>query len=406
MIELLLPAGNYEKFKAAIRFGADAVYFAGNSFGMRAAADNFSIDEIYSAAKYAHSLNKKVYLTVNTMPHTGEYRALREYFDSLRGSGIDAIIAADLGVITLAREMLPHTEIHVSTQASVVSAEAAEAYHRLGCSRVVLARELSLRDIKEIKSKISKELEIECFVHGSMCIAWSGRCLLSSYLTGRDGNRGACAQPCRWNYREVVIEEEHRPESPMPVEQNEFGTFIMSSKDLCMIDHIPELVESGIDSFKIEGRMKSVCYTAVTANVYRIAIDRYLKDPTSWQPDPRLMRELCGVSHREFSLGFFFGKPMENAQTVTDLGYIRDKAYAGTVLSYDKETGRANIMQMNKISRGDAVEIITPGKLGISFTAEDLRNEKGEPIDSTPHPQMIYSMPVPFEVGEGDILRL
>lgn len=406
MAELLCPAGNFDKLKAAVLYGANAVYLAGSRFGMRAAADNFSIDEIYEAVKTAHQKNVKVYVTINTMPHTEEYGALREYLDSLRGSGIDAIIAADLGVILEVKKLLPDTEIHVSTQASIVSAASAEAYLRLGCKRVVLARELSLADIKRIRKEASKELELECFVHGSMCIAWSGRCLLSSYLTGRDGNRGACAQPCRWEYRAVNIEEVNRPGNHIPVEQDESGSFVMASKDLCMIEHIPELFDAGIDSFKIEGRMKSVCYTAVTANVYRMAIDEYMRSPSDWKFKEEWKRELESVSHREFSTGFFYDRPLEKAQTVSDLGYIKDKAYAGIVESYDKETGRAVIMQMNKISEGDNVEIMSPGCLGRPFTASELKNDKGEAIASAPHPQMRYSMSVPFEVHEGDILRL
>lgn len=405
MAELLCPAGNFDKLKAAVLYGADAVYLAGSRFGMRAAADNFSIDEIYEAVRLAHAGNVKIYITINTMPHTAEYPALREYLDSLRGSGIDAVIAADLGVISAVKELLPETEIHVSTQASIVSAAAAEAYLRMGCRRVVLARELSLSDIRALRKEASRELELECFVHGSMCIAWSGRCLLSSYLTGRDGNRGACAQPCRWSYKAAYVEEANRPGIYLPVEQDESGSFVMASKDLCMIEHIPELYEAGIDSFKIEGRMKSVCYTAVTANVYRMAMNEYEKSPSGWRFNPEWLRELGSVSHREFSTGFFYDNPSENAQTVTDLGYIKDKAYAGIVEKYDGDTGRAVIMQMNKISEGDTVEIMSPGRLGRPFKAENMRNEKDEPITSAPHPQMRYSLSVPFEVHEGDILR-
>ncbi|MBE6632439.1 MAG: U32 family peptidase, partial [Ruminococcaceae bacterium] len=259
--ELLAPAGNFEKLKAAVLYGADAVYIGGPAFGMRAAADNFTLEEIYEAVKYTHERGAKLYLTVNTMPRDGEYRALEEYFDALSQSGIDAVIAADLGVVALVKQKLPHTDIHISTQASVVSSAACLAWQRLGAKRIVLARELPLRAIKEIVKNIPKELEIETFVHGSMCIAYSGRCLLSQFLTGRDANKGMCAQPCRWNYSGVEISEEKRPEISMPLEQDKNGTFIMSSKDMCMIEHIPELMESGIKSFKIEGRMKSAYYT-------------------------------------------------------------------------------------------------------------------------------------------------
>ena len=270
MPELLSPAGNFEKMKAALLYGADAVYLAGNRFGMRSAADNFSNDELFLASEYAHARGKKLYLTLNTMPHGYEYPALREFLREIKDASLDAFIVADMGVFMALREIMPDAEIHISTQASIISPEAALFYANLGAKRLVLARELTLSEIIEIKKALPSDVELEAFVHGSMCVSHSGRCLLSNALTGRDANRGACAQPCRWNY---VITEEKRPEMPFPLEENENGTFIMSSKDMCTITILPELIKAGIDSFKIEGRMKSAYYTAVTTNAYRRALD-------------------------------------------------------------------------------------------------------------------------------------
>lgn len=403
--ELLCPAGNPEKLSAALRFGADAVYLAGKSFGMRSAADNFTVGEIKDAAAVARKQGAKIYLTVNVMPHGYEYPALKEYLYSLSDTGIDGVIAADLGVIALVREILPEVGIHVSTQASIVSAEAAEQYRRLGCCRAVLARELTLDEIRRIRKETTRELELETFIHGSMCVSWSGRCLLSNHFTGRDANRGACTQPCRWNYHVYEISEETRPGEFLPIEESDRGTFIMSSRDMCMIEHIPELIESGIDSFKIEGRMKSAYYTAVTANTYRMAIDRYSEDPAGYKYDPAWLAELESVSHREYCTGFYFSPPPEDAKTVTMPGYVREKSYIGVIESYDPGTRRAVAVQRNKISAGESAEIISPGLPGRQFTVSDLRDESGEPIDSAPHPKMRFSFPVPFAVGAGDIIR-
>ena len=403
--ELLCPAGNPEKLDAALSYGADAVYLAGEAFGMRAAADNFSTEQIFEAAKKAASLGKKIYVTVNTMPHGDEYGMLEEYFDSLRGSGISALIVADLGVISLAKEMLPDVELHVSTQASVVSARTCEQYLKLGCRRVVLARELTLDEIRRIRRETSRELELEAFVHGSMCISYSGRCLLSNHFTGRDANRGRCAQPCRWGYRLFEIEEEKRPGDRLGLVETDRGTFIMSSRDMCMIEHIPELCEAGIDSLKIEGRMKSVYYTAITANAYRIALDSYSSDPAAYRFDPIWMRELESVSHREYCTGFYFDRPETDAKTTTNLGYVRDKAYLARVIAYDRLTGRAEFEQRNKLCLNDTVELISPGKPGRAFVVSDMKNADGELIESAPHPLMHFTLPVPFEARPGDILR-
>ena len=407
MKELLCPAGNFEKMKAAILYGADAVYLASDMFGMRAAADNFSLEELAEAVLYAHERSVKIYVTVNTMPHTCEYERLKKYLRAYDEMGVDALIISDIGVISLAKEIIPNMEIHISTQASIVSAQTATAFHNMGAKRVVLARELSLEEIKEIRANTPPDLEIECFIHGSMCISYSGRCLLSNFYTGRDANRGACAQPCRWNYTNAMplaFAEEKRLGDNLSIEEYKEGSFVMSSKDMCMIEHIPELMESGIDSFKIEGRMKSAYYTAICANTYKMAMDEYLKNPSEYKYNPLWLRELESVSHREYATGFYFDNPMENPQTVTQNGYLREKAYLCVATGeYDGEF--AWFTQRNKIIGGDSCEIITPGQCGRSFVATELYNEKGEKIESAPHPSMKFKMRVPFPVKAGDIVR-
>ena len=416
MPELLSPAGNFEKMKAAILYGADAVYLAGQRFGMRSAADNFTDEELYLAAEYVHARGKKIYLTLNTMPHGDEYGALRAFLENIKGAGIDAVIVADLGVMALVREVMPEMEIHISTQASIVSPEAARAYAALGAKRLVLARELTLEEIINIKKGLPEGVELEAFVHGSMCVSYSGRCMLSHNLTGRDANRGACTQPCRWVY---TVTEEKRPDRPYPVEQNDLGTFIMSSKDMCTIEIVPKLIEAGIDSFKIEGRMKSAYYTAVTTNAYRMAIDGYMRDKEGYVYDDRLMRELESVSHREYCTGFYLDKPMEEAQLSTINGYIREKAYFATAISEEEysvsmpdgvelenQNGRLYFfIQRNKIKLGDAAEIISPSEYGKAFTVTELYDSKGAAIESAPHPGQIFLVRVPFDVKVGDIIR-
>lgn len=407
MPELLSPAGNFEKLKTAIRYGADAVYCAGQMFGMRAAAGNFSLDELAEAAEYVHARGRRMHITVNVMARDADYPRLRDYLCALREVGPDALIVADLGVMAEVRRILPDVELHVSTQASVVSAAACAAYASLGASRIVLARELMLDEIKRIRADLDPAISLETFIHGSMCISYSGRCGLSYALTGRDGNRGACTQPCRWNY---AIVEEKRPEEPMPIESDGSGTFIFSSKDMCMIEHIPELLTAGIDSFKIEGRMKSAYYTAVVTNAYRMAIDAYQAaaaagDPQGYRYDPAWLRELESVSHREYCTGYFFDDPAKVPHTCTQPGYLREKAYLATVRDYDPATGIATFIQHNKACRGDTVELLTPGRVGQPFTLGTMWNEAGEEIDATPHPLMIYRTRVPFAVQPDDILR-
>ena len=413
MPELLSPAGNFEKLKAAILYGADAVYLAGQRFGMRSAADNFTVEELYLAADYVHERGKKLYLTLNTMPHSDEYPALRQFLSEIKNAGIDAFIVADLGVLALIREVLGDVEIHVSTQAGIVSAESALAYVSLGVKRVVLARELTLDEIKTIRTALPPEIEIEAFVHGSMCVSYSGRCMLSHHLTGRDANRGACTQPCRWNY---TIVEEKRPDVPLPIEENELGTFIMSSKDMCTVSIIPQLIEAGIDSFKIEGRMKSAYYVAVVTNAYRMAMDAYNSSPENYEFNTSILRELDSVSHREYCTGYYLDLPADAPQLASTTGYIREKAYFSTALDWDgaipegliagNENGRLYpFIQRNKVSVGDSAEIISPNKLGRAFTVTEIYSEKGEAILSAPHPAMKFFTRVPFEVKPGDIMR-
>ena len=419
MPELLSPAGNFEKLRAAILYGADAVYCAGQMFGMRRAAANFTVEELYEAVKFVHAHGKKLYLTVNTMPHVNEYPLLRQFLNDVKDAGIDAMIVADMGVLTTVREILPEMEIHISTQTSIVSPAAAKAYAAMGAKRLVLARELTMEEIKAIRAELDDSVELEAFIHGSMCVSYSGRCLLANAFNGRDGNRGTCSQPCRWNY---ALVEEKRLDMPFPIEQQEnVGTFIMSSKDMCMIEHIPELMESGIASFKIEGRMKSAYYTAVVTNAYRMAMDTYAKDPVSYRFDPAWLEELESVSHREYGTGFYFDDPMKNPQLVSECGYLREKAYYSTAIEYDETEAHALIsagipmetekgrlyrfIQRNKVSAGEGAEVISPGKIGVGFDVEELYSPEGEAIPSTPHPSMIYWCRVPFAIRVGDIMR-
>ena len=418
--ELLSPAGNAEKMEAAVRYGADAVYLAGKRFGMRAASDNFTPEELGWAVQYCHQRSVKLYVTVNVMPHTEEYESLDGYLQYLAQIGVDAVIVSDIGVVMRIRELCPNLEIHISTQASAVSAQACKAWYQLGAKRVVLARELTLTDIRTIRQNIPDDMELEAFVHGAMCIAYSGRCLLSNYFTGRDANHGACAQSCRWCYspsemrvKSIELAEANRPETPVAVvaeEEPNGETFFMSSRDMCMIEHIPALEEAGISSYKIEGRVKSAYYTAVVTNAYRMALDAYRADPVGYVMDPLWKRELESVSHREYDTGFFFTPPSENANTVTQLGYIREKAYLATALETVETPGEDGLydvtfIQRNKLVGNDPVEIISPGKVGRAFGAACLRNENEEPIASAPHPGMIFRLKVPFPVLEGDIIR-
>ena len=394
-----------EKLKSAILYGADAVYMAGNVFGMRAAATNFSVEQIYEAVKYAHSLGKKVYLTVNTMPHWYEYETLEKYLNDIKDAGIDALIISDIGVFEMVKRVLPNMEIHISTQANSVSHAACNAWHKMGASRIVLARELNFDEIRAIRSKISPELELECFIHGSMCISYSGRCLISGNLNARDANRGACSQPCRWNYKMYEIEEEKRPDERMPVIETNEGTFIMASKDLCMIEHIPDLMECGINCFKIEGRMRSAYYTACVTNAYRMAIDTYTKDKENYTYNPLWKRELESVSHRDYSTGFFYDKVNEEANISTGNKNVCEQSYYAIAEGYNADTGLAYFRQRNKFKVGDKAELLSPGMVGRPLTVTEIFDEKMNVLESAPHPGMYVYVKTPFEVKVGDILR-
>lgn len=403
--ELLSPAGNLEKMKAAILYGADAVYLAGTSFGMRAAADNFDLDELRCAVEYAHERGVKVYLTVNTMPREYDYPRLREYLVALRGVAVDALIIGDVGVLALAREILPEVDIHISTQANATSSAAVRAWAALGATRVVLARELTLDEIKEIRRNVPDEIELECFIHGSMCISYSGRCLLSNHIVGRDANMGACAQPCRWNYtiRGYEITEEKRPDCSMPLEEHNGETFVMASRDTCTVEHIPELVEAGINSFKIEGRMKSAYYTAVVTNTYKMALDSYFSG--NYEYNPAWLRELESVSHREYATGYYFADSRTDPNLVTSGGYVKEKAYLAVCISYDPERGEALMEQRNKMVMGERVELLTPGKVGAPLSVEALYDADHEEIDATRHPYMRFYMKADKPLSAGDIIR-
>lgn len=408
--EILSPAGNFEKLKFAILYGADAVYLAGTQFGMRTASDNFTNDELCLAVQYAHEHGAKVYVTVNVLPHENELSILPQYLSFLENEAKpDALIISDLGVFSLAKRFAPSIELHVSTQASTVNSEACKLWQSLGAKRIVLARELRLSEIKRIRENIPQELELEAFVHGAMCVSYSGRCLLSNFFSGRDANRGNCAQPCRWEYFDkeqyAEIFEKKRPDEVLSLVQNERGTFMFSSKDTCMIEHIPELVDAGINSFKIEGRVKSAYYTAVTANAYKTELMRYLSDRESYVFDEDFKRELCCVSHREYGTGYYFNSPSENANITSDGGYIRDKAFIATVESFDEKTGRATLIQRNKALCGEVCELVSPGKKSKDITLCDMRDEGGNSIESCPHPQMKFTISVPFKLHYGDIIR-
>lgn len=397
--ELLAPAGNLEKLKTAIDFGADAVYLGGNRLNLRAFADNFTEEDIKEGVKYAHERNRKVYITLNVFPHNSDLIGLEEYLMKLSELNVDAIIASDPSIIITAKEVTPNLEIHLSTQANNVNWKSAEFWHNMGVKRIVLARELSLKEIEEIRSKLSEDCELEAFVHGSMCMSYSGRCLLSNYLTGRDANRGACAQPCRYKY---YLMEEKRPGEYYQVIEDDKGTYIMNSKDLCMIEHIPELIKSGIYSFKIEGRMKSSYYVAAVVKAYRQGIDAYFENPDTYEFKQTWMDNLNKVSHRQYHTGFYFGE--KNKQVYETSSYIRDYDIVGIVKSYNKEKSLAVIEQRNKVFQGDKVEILRPEEDNFEIIIKDLKDEEGNAIESTPRAQMIYNIYCDTELKEKDML--
>ena len=400
--ELLAPAGSLEKLKTAFIYGADAVYIGGEEFSLRVAAENFTMEEMAEGVKYAHDRGKKVYLTANIIPHNVDIDEYAEFIKSAYETGVDAVLVSDLGMFAITKEICPDLEIHISTQANNVNYKSACMWHEMGAKRVVLAREMSMAEIRQIREKTPSDLELEAFVHGAMCISYSGRCLLSNYMTSRDSNQGACAHPCRWNYS---LMEETRPGEYMPVYENERGTFIFNSKDLCMIEHIPEIVESGITSLKLEGRVKTAYYVATIVKAYREEIDRYLADPENYVFDKRQLDEIRKVSHRPYSTGFYYGKPNEESQVYTDSSYIRDYDLIGIVTDYDSETKIATVSQRNKFSIGDEIEIMQPDKPFFTQVVTTMKNEKDEEIESAPHAAMTVKMPVDEPVVVNAMLR-
>lgn len=400
--ELLAPAGDRERLEAAVRFGADAVYLGGTSFGMRAAPANFTFDELRSAVAYAHERGVRVYLTCNTLPRNAEIDELPAFLTAWADCGVDAFIITDLGVMELARRYTPQVEIHVSTQAGVVNFAAAHAFYALGANRIVTAREMSLSEIGELRARTPGDLEIECFVHGAMCVSFSGRCLLSNYLTGRDSNRGDCAQPCRWKYHLV---EEKRPGQFFPIGEDQDGTYLLNARDMCMIEHIPELVQAGVTSFKIEGRAKSAYYTAVVTNAYRCAIDGYLNaaDQTTYHPEPWILEELSRVSHREYCTGFYFEKPQADAQIFYEGGYRRYWEVAA--LAEDTADGLLHAVQRNRFYRGETLSVLEAGKAPYEITVQELYDAEGVPLESAPHPMMRVWVRCARTVAPGAILR-
>lgn len=400
--EILAPAGSLNKLKYAIIYGADAVYIGGEAFSLRVAAKNFTNEEIKEGIEFAHKYGKKVYITANIIPHNSDLEVFPEFVKQVYEMGADAIIVSDLGTFSIVREVAPELEVHISTQANNTNYKSAQTWCSLGAKRIVLARDLTFDEIKQIKNSLPKNCEIECFVHGAMCISYSGRCLLSNYMTHRDANKGACAHPCRWKY---YLMEEKRPGEYMPVFENERGTFIYNSKDLCMIERIPELVEAGIDSFKIEGRVKNELYVATVVKAYRKAIDSYFKDPENYKFDDSIATELTKVSHREYTPGFYDGKPDGNQQLYTSNTYIQDYTIVGVVTGYDEKSGNVIIEQRNRFFKGDTIEVLTPDGDDFTFVVEDMYNQEDELIDVAPHPQMTVKINLGKKLGEYTILR-
>lgn len=398
-IELLAPAGNLEKLKTAINFGADAVYLGGNKLNLRAAADNFTIEELKEGLEYAHSRAKKVHVTLNVIPHNEDLVGIEEYITELYEIGVDAVLIADPGIMSIARTVAPELEIHLSTQASNLNYKSALFWHKAGIKRIVAAREMSLEDLKLMRKELPETCDIEAFVHGAMCMGYSGKCLLSNYITGRDSNRGTCTQPCRFKYN---LYEESETGDYNKVNEGEEGIYFMSSKDLCMIEHIPELIEAGINSLKIEGRMKSSYYVASIVKAYREAIDRYMEDPKNYKYDPKLLEELMKPSHRPYTTGFYFDE--EIRQNYESSAYIQDYDMVGIVKDYNKESHIATVQQRNKVCRGDLVEVLAIKGDNKAIKFEDMRLENGEEIESAPRPQMIFTVKCEEELMVNDIL--
>lgn len=402
-IELLVPASSLEVLKIAVIFGADAVYIGGEAFGLRAKAKNFSHEDMKEGIAFAHEHGVKVYVTVNILAHNYDLPGVREYLTELKELKPDALIIADPGIYMYAKEICPEIERHISTQANNTNYETYRFWYNLGAKRVVTARELSLAEIKEIREHIPEDMEIETFIHGAMCISYSGRCLLSSYFTGRDANQGACTHPCRWKY---AVVEEKRPGEYLPVYENERGTYIFNSKDLCMIEHIPDLLDAGIDSFKIEGRMKTALYVATVARTYRKAIDDYLEDPKLYEEHmPWYRTQIASCTYRQFTTGFFYGRSDENTQIYDNNTYVKEYTYLGIVGEVDAE-GRCRIEQRNKFSVGEQIEIMKPDGQNVEVTVKRILNEDGEEQESAPHSKQILHVELEGGRAEAyDILR-
>ncbi len=400
--ELLAPAGDLEKLKIAVLYGADAVYFGGETFSLRAGAGNFTYEEMKEGIEFAHAHGAKCHLTVNIFAHNEDIEPFIDYLKRVKDLGIDAFIASDPGVIDMIQEFIPDAEIHLSTQANMTNYRTANFWYKRGLRRLVTARELTLDEIKELKANIPEDMELETFIHGAMCISYSGRCLLSNFMIERDANRGACAHPCRWKY---TLMEEQRPGEYFPIEEDDRGTYILNSKDLCLIEHLPELIEAGISSFKIEGRMKSVFYVATIVSAYRKAIDAYFENPAEYQFKDEWMTELCKVSHREFTTGFYFHKPTNNDQNYRTSAYTRDYSFVGMIKDYDPETGFAIVEQRNKMVIGDRIEVFGPGADFFEQELKEMYDEEGNAVDSAPHPQQILKIKMDKPVAPFFMIR-
>ena len=400
-LELLIPASSLEVLKIAVIFGADAVYIGGEAFGLRAKAKNFSMEDMKEGIAFAHAHDVKVYVTANILAHNYDLEGARAYFEELKTIGPDALIISDPGMFTIAKEVMPDTDIHISTQANNTNYMTYQFWWKQGAKRVVTARELSLNEIKGIRAHIPDDMEIETFIHGAMCISYSGRCLLSSFMAGRDANRGACTHPCRWKYSVV---EESRPGEYMPVYENERGTYIFNSKDLCMIEHIPELIDAGIDSLKIEGRMKTALYVATVARTYRRALDDYRQDPKLYEKNmPWYLDQISNCTYRQFTTGFFFGKPDENTQIYDSNTYVKEYTYLGIV--GEVKDGLCRIEQRNKFSVGETIEIMKPDGSDIEVVVRRILNEEGEEQESAPHSKQVLYIDLEGKAEKYDILR-
>ncbi len=400
--ELLVPAGSLEVLKIAVIYGADAVYIGGEAFGLRAKAKNFTLEEMEQGIAFAHAHGADVYVTANIFAHNKDLDEVREYFTRLREIRPDALIISDPGVYALAKEICPEIERHISTQANNTNYATYQFWYGQGAKRVVSARELTLEEIREIREHIPGDMEIETFVHGAMCIAYSGRCLLSNYFTGRDANRGACTHPCRWNY---ALMEEQRPGEYLPVYENERGTYIFNSKDLCMIGHIPDLVEAGIDSFKIEGRMRTALYAATVARTYRRALDDYMESLQKYEAHMSwYLEQIANCTYRQFTTGFFYGKPSEEAQIYDNSTYVKGYTYLG-IIGEQNDAGFYRTEQRNKFSVGEQIEVMKPDGRNIPVTVREIRDEKGTPMESAPHPKQTLYVDLGYAPDQYDILR-